>query len=442
MANITELLDALNTKEASVPTGDLASELKSSKEGTLKQLNREKDKGTVEGNSKEGWLITDAGREALEKGDIHPTMIDEEVTPRQQFEAIGRGIGIKDNRIVLATDIVWSGDYNNVKWVWEALRQADIANDLRSVWVNAWRAKLHKGIPPELETELTGVSKTEAAEEGKDTSKGRDYIIIDDEPLRVGENLGDYNLQDAKDILTIRTLKGRLAGAQVGGGHGAGSPPSTTEKVSDLITALTPLLKKDSNVDALKELLADKLALQRQEILSHIPQPGPDTQPPKTFLEQITGFVASLSSLKEAGPILRSILGIPEPSSGNPGTTAIPVQLRGADGEPIVMDLSKYIDLEKFRGEERRADGRHDSLMGLAKTVRENIPDGVAALKAAAMEIKGGTGAKPPESKQEQPPVFECADCKMQFSPPAGWAGQPIKCPGCQREYSKEELEA
>ncbi len=85
MANITELLEALNTRGAAVPTADLASGLKASREGTLKQLNREKDKGTVEGNSQEGWLITDAGRRALGKGDIHPSMIDEEVT-------MGRGV--------------------------------------------------------------------------------------------------------------------------------------------------------------------------------------------------------------------------------------------------------------------------------------------------------------------------------------------------------------
>ncbi|GAI94643.1 unnamed protein product, partial [marine sediment metagenome] len=59
MANITELLEALNTKEAAVSTTDLATDLKASKEGTLKQLTREKDKGHVEGNSQEGWLITD-----------------------------------------------------------------------------------------------------------------------------------------------------------------------------------------------------------------------------------------------------------------------------------------------------------------------------------------------------------------------------------------------
>jgi len=115
------------------------------------------------------------------------------------------------------------------------------------------------------------------------------------------------------------------------------------------------------------------------------------------------------------------------------------VQLTGTDGKPIVLDLSNFINLEKFRGDERRADERHGALIGLAQTVRENIGDGIAAIKAAAEEAKRGTGAKPPAS---EPQVFRCGDCHTQFSPPAGWAGQPLKCPSCAREYTKEELEA
>ncbi len=418
----------------------LGIKFKTSKEGTLKQLTREKDKGHVDGNSQEGWLITEAGRQALEKGEIHPSMIDEEVTPRQQFEAIGRRIGIKEDRIVLATDIVWSGDFDDVKWVWEALGQADIAADLRSVWVNAWRAKLHKGIPPELETELTGAPSPGAAEDESEAirAKGpaRDFIIIDEQPVRVGPNLGDYSLQDAKDILAIRALRGRFGGA---GQPAAGQPGGTAEKVSEVLTALSPYLNKDSNLDTLKEVITDKLELQRQELLSRIPQPGQPAQP-KTFMEQITEMVNALGSLKDAGPILRSILGISEPSSGNPSTTSLPVSVKGPDGQPIVMDLGAIINWKKFEGEERRADGRHGALVGLAQTVKENIPDGIQAILATVAELKGGTGAKPPEKPQEQPQTFECGDCKTQFSPPPGWTGEPLKCPVCGREYTKEEL--
>ncbi|MBA7674058.1 hypothetical protein ES703_82265 [subsurface metagenome] len=134
--------------------------------------------------------------------------------------------------------------------------------------------------------------------------------------------------------------------------------------------------------------------------------------------------------------MLRSILGVPE-SSGNPASTALPVQLTGTDGKPIVMN---FINLEKFRGDERRADERHGALIGLAQTVRENLGDGISALKAAATEFKGGTGAKTPPASQQQ--AFQCADCGTQFSPPAEWKGENVKCPNptCERTYTKEEL--
>ncbi|MBA7668302.1 hypothetical protein ES703_76412 [subsurface metagenome] len=187
----------------------------------------------------------------------------------------------------------------------------------------------------------------------------------------------------------------------------------------------------------MKEVIADKLALQRQEILSHIPQPGQPTQP-KSIIEQITDFVGAIGSLKEAGPTLRSILGVQEPSS-NPASTALPVQLTGPDGKPIIMDLSNFISLEKFRGDERRADERHSALVGLTQTVRENLGDGILAIKAAAEEAKRVAGAKPPAPSQQQQ-VFKCGDCGKDFSPPAGWVDEPLKCPTCGREYSKEEL--
>ncbi len=442
MANLTELLVALNSKEGFVSTADLANELKSSQEGTLKQLGREKDKGHVDGTSKDGWQITDAGRVALEKGETSSTMIDEGVTPRQQFEAIGRLIGIKEDRITLATNMVWSGDYENIVWVWAALGRegADLADDLRRVWANQWRAKLHKSIPPELETELTGVSNV-VAEAGGDAprkSGGRDYIIVDDEPVRVGENLGDYGLQDAKDLLSIRAVRERF---RVSGPVGGAPQMGAAERVSDVLTALEPYINnKGTDIAALKEVLADKLALQKQDILASIPPPGPHTQP-KSFIEEITAFTAALGSLKEVGPMLRSVLGVPEPS-GNPSSSlaGVPVSVTGPDGQPTIMDLGQVIEWKKFLGDEKRADERHNAVVGLAQTVRENIGDGISALKAAAEEAKGSSTNKSSESPPETPQVFKCGDCQTEFRAPAEWAGEPIICPKCDREYTKEEL--
>jgi len=177
----------------------------------------------------------------------------------------------------------------------------------------------------------------------------------------------------------------------------------------------------------LKELLTAKLEVQRQEILSHMPQPGQSAQP-KSFIEQITEAIAAIGSLKEAGPMLRSILGVPE-SAGNPGSNA----------ETPIEETLRY---RKFLDEERRADERHKMLMGLGQTARDNLGDGVSALAAAAKEAKGTGSKQSSESTEEQPQIFSCADCKTQFSAPAEWAGQPLKCPNpqCGREYSKEDL--
>ena len=358
MAGIPQLLEALNTKGAAVSLAELAKELGASNETTLKQLKREKDKGTVDGNVKEGWLITDGGRKALET-EIHPTMIDEGVTPRQQFEAIGQRIGMKGDRIVLAADIVWSGDYTDIKWVWEALGQADIANDLRSVWVNAWRAKLHKAIPPELEVALTGATKSAAGEGETSTTTAkvlpRDFIIVDDEPVRVGAGLGDYSLQDAKDIMAIRALKNRFAGTAQAGAVQS----SATEKVSELLTAMEPYINKGSDLSALKETLAAQLAQMRQEIMGHIPQQGAAPLP-KSWIDQLT-------ELSSALPMLKSILGVPEQSS-NP---FFPTKVTGLDGQPAIMDLTQALDLRKFMAEERRADEGHKTKMDIAKGFKD-----------------------------------------------------------------------
>ncbi|MBA7609483.1 hypothetical protein ES703_16674 [subsurface metagenome] len=84
---------------------------------------------------------------------------------------------------------------------------------------------------------------------------------------------------------------------------------------------------------------------------------------------------------------------------------------------------------------------RNQHLGTLATTVKENLSDGIAALSAAAKEIKEGTGAKTSAS-ESKPKLYDCGDCHFKFSLPAEWVGQPIKCPNCGREYSKEELMA
>jgi len=438
MASEKELQEALGVQEMPIVASELARQVDSTVETVSAQLKRLKEKGLIIGG-KDGWSLTEEGRATLKKPPPpRSSMMEQKVMPYDAFFAIGIQIGLNEERVKLTADMVFQGDYEDLKWVWESLGQQGLRNDVKSIWFNNWRVYVRKPVPPEIADEVFQTKAEAGAGGGAAQSKpgGRDYIIIDDEPARVGDNIGDYSLADAKDILAIRALRSRFSGVgQAGTGQGGVAGAGTTEKVSELLTALEPYVNKGSDQDMLRELIATQMELQKQDILSRIPQPGQPSHP-RSFIEQITEAVAALSSLKDAGPMLRSIFGIPE-SSGNP-STGVPVQIKGPDGNPFVMDLGQVIDWRKFQNEERRADEKHSALVGLAQTVRENVGDGIAALKGAAEEARKGTGAK----TLEQPQSFSCGDCKTQFSAPAGWEGQPLKCPNpdCGREYSKEEL--
>jgi len=80
---------------------------------------------------------------------------------------------------------------------------------------------------------------------------------------------------------------------------------------------------------------------------------------------------------------------------------------------------------------------RNKHLGTLADAVKDNLGDGIAALKVAAEEIKGSSGAKTSPPPQQ---TFECVDCHIPITTPPGWAGQNVNCPVCGREYTKEEI--
>ncbi|MBA7608174.1 hypothetical protein ES703_15349 [subsurface metagenome] len=107
------------------------------------------------------------------------------------------------------------------------------------------------------------------------------------------------------------------------------------------------------------------------------------------------------------------------------------------------MGLGAVIDWRKFQSEERRADERHQTLMGLGQTIRENIPDGIQAILQTAAEAKGGAGAKSPSASQaaKQRQMYKCGnpECGFVFPMPAGeWL--EVACPQCGKVYTREEV--
>ena len=76
--------------------------------------------------------------------------------------------------------------------------------------------------------------------------------------------------------------------------------------------------------------------------------------------------------------------------------------------------------------------------MGLVQTVKENIPDGIQALRDAAADARGSSKGKTP---QQQPQVYECNQCHTKFTlerEPV--EGENVKCPKCGQEWSREEI--
>ncbi|MBA7545505.1 hypothetical protein ES705_37874 [subsurface metagenome] len=138
------------------------------------------------------------------------------------------------------------------------------------------------------------------------------------------------------------------------------------------------------------------------------------------------------------------IINNPAPGLNMPPMMPFPVMdgegkpVVGQDGQPVYANLEPMLKYMGFQGEEKRADERHSALMGLVQTVKENIPDGIQALRDAAADARRSAGGK---TSQQQPQEYECNQCPTKFTlerEPV--EGEKVKCPKCNQEWSKEEI--
>jgi len=390
-----KLLEILAGETGAISAAELAKKAGiPNTEAVRTQLGRLAREDLVGKDAQGEWTLAEPGREYLNQ-------LTEETAGTSEYEifmSLGRRIGVTGDLIRVVAEHVWSGgDYEDVDWVWKALGEMDIRADQRKRWWNAWRSHLGKAIPPNLKEEMGGKGE----EVGQAVSAKRppnDYILIDDEPVRVGEGLGDYSLQDAKDILAVRAIKSRFERPERGGTALSG----TGEPLSAIITALGPYLSKETDPETVKEMLGDKLLLLKQEIISGLPRPSQ----PKSFMEQATDLIGILAILKDSGPLLRSLLGIPEPSA-NPST---PVQLADKDGNPILT-----LDLAKYWGDEKRADEKVEQLKSLVESFREKVAPALATWMGRQPGPKAPATSK---EKTAQPFQGTCPnqDCQKSIS--------------------------
>ncbi|MBA7624295.1 hypothetical protein ES703_31702 [subsurface metagenome] len=372
-----------------------------------------------------------------------------------------------------------SGDPEDLDSVWNAMTTMDVPIAARRRWFNLWRNYLKQGIPPSLREKVVGTLEedTGGGEEAVSASardKGRDYMIVEDLPVNVGPGLGDYTMKDAKELLQIRAIRSRIAGA--GGGASQQWGPKELKEIIEMVTEKrgdggppkTYVVQQSEQGAIVKEL-------QPGEPLTLAPSGG--NKPPVTILLKPDG---STQEIQPGHPIFIEKAGNPPPAQRTtivrqtdkgivketyePGETIIlntppavgsgmgmtPFPVFGKDGKPIMDSEGKpvYADLEPtlrwlgFQGEQRRAEEKHKMLMGLGETARENIPDGIkavmGAIEEARAEKKGQTATTEAHPKT---PVYQCAHCPSQFGPPEQEGWTHLKCPGCGHVYTREEVE-
>ncbi len=173
-------------------------------------------------------------------------------------------------------------------------------------------------------------------------------------------------------------------------------------------------------------------------VIKQAPAPAPTPgksyflNPQTNQMEEIEAGKPIIITVKDGGG---NGAGVPFPVFGQDGKPVF-----DKEGNPVVADVKPMMEWLGFQADQRRANERHDSLIGLAKVVKDNVADGVSALKVAAQEIREGSGPKGAVTAQEsEPQVYECGDCHTQFKVPAGEFAA-IACPECKREYSREEV--
>ncbi len=358
------------------------------------QLDKLQEKGYVQPENEEkiNYVITEAGMEFTQSPEAGISKQDVGLNDRQIFEQQGRAIGgIPPEKMIVITDIVWSKDPYDLEWVWQALGpgEGNVAADVRRTWFASWRAHMRQGgksdeIPDSIKAEVAITGKKNAEQLVKSKEEGRDYVIQEGTIVRIGGGLGDFPLADAKEILAIQTLGKRPAMALTAAADGG-----QKDSLASLISALTPLLKQESDQPLLQKLLETQMENMKESIMHRIPQP----QEQKTMGEHVSGFVDILKLLGAAGPaigpVIRSMFGFPATNAAptNSQDTGPVIQMQNPDGSPMKMNWSNFLEFKTVQADERRKDESHQTKMDAAKGLTAFLNRvGLAAAKSVGGE--------------------------------------------------------
>ena len=321
-------------------------------------------------------------------------------TEYQQFLKLGKVTGVNPLALIKQTaDYVWEGgDFRDMMWVAQAMKDMDIRQDLRGRWWNSWRVKMHKAIPAELPSEFFSSESRKSEEKTEAEKKAgtgkRDYILnADDYPTYVGEGLGDLDYKDALDLSKIRTTRGKSDGRPATTASSMAEDvakifASFKEVMGDRVAGKSFVVKPGDNGYQVEELDPSKPLI--------IPQPQA-AKPGQSFYVGDDGVVKELV----AGQPLVIVKEAPKPAAAGgthylidnksgevkevgPGQPVIiirenaqsqstPIQVKDKDGNPMVLDLGTFIKLEEHRDKQRREEESHETKMEIAKSFKDML---------------------------------------------------------------------
>ena len=355
------------------------------------------------------------------------------------FYQLGLQVGVEKQLCQVVSRHVWKGGrYDDLVWVRKAFGEMVVRADLADRWWQAWRTHLGADVKGELITKMrkegansekpieddSGQNGSAAARNMEDFKKTLTHSIIDDVPKFMGEGEGDMTYEDAKKLCEIRAASKAKAGTVAAAMPV--QPVDPTMQALTILEKLVPLLKGDGTGKGRTFLVkpsedGGEPVVQELDPDQPIVAPAARVQqiPGRTFVvDNESGDITEVEAGKPYVKIIKEKALVPSgqggPQSGfffyNPRTHGVEqwdpskgpfmipqadeapvskqpvIQLKGADGELMNLDLSTYFALDEHKEKMKQKREGFEMKQGLAKEAKTLLSKGIRAFSHMAGE--------------------------------------------------------
>jgi len=385
------------------------------------QLDRWVKQELLEDTGGHHYVLTDKGRDealAEEIGDLPgeelPSVLKDNkeetqhttgTTEYHQFMRLGKNVGvIPMNLIKVTADHVWNGgDYQDLKWVAQALQEMGIQRDLANRWFNTWRSHLKQPMPTGLPNEFLPPAERKSDErieaERKDGVGLRNYILSEDNiPVHVGVGSGDLDYKDAFELARIREARRKSDGQPATPGSMADEVTKIFNAfksvIGDQVTGKSYIVKPSEEgyqveeVDPNKPLIIPQAVAAKPSPSYYINSEGETQelkpgQPLVIFKDspRVAGSGTQFLIDQKTGDVREVTPGQPIiiRTESAPVTQATPIQMKDKDGNDIILDINTFIRLEEHKEKQKRDEETHQVKLDIAKGFKDLLKNAQSA---------------------------------------------------------------